>query len=206
MPAIWRPAASRRPACWRKSTTATTRPSRPTSCARSPSARPRESPALGAQGKLQSAASNAHFRGAQGEARRIAPARGAARAYEAACRQARSANMPTASAAPIRQVGRRSTRARQHGALALAAARPRQDLRDGQYPRLHAQGRARPPGAMAHQDRRRQAADADAAAQRGDGQRAGQSVLVRAAVDHPERVAAALRPAIRTFSTAWASR
>ena len=34
-------------------------------------------------------------------------------------------------------------RARQHGALALAAARSRQDLCDGQYPGLHAQGGAR---------------------------------------------------------------
>ena len=32
---------------------------------------------------------------------------------------------------------------RQHGALALAAARPRPYLRDGQHPGLHAQGRAR---------------------------------------------------------------
>ncbi len=60
-------------------------------------------------------------------------------------------------------------RARQHGALALAAARSRQDLCDGQYPGLHAQGGARPPSGLAHQDRRRQAADADAAAERGDG-------------------------------------
>ncbi len=42
--------------------------------------------------------------------------------------------------------------------------------------------------------------------ERVDGQRARQSVLVRAAVDHPERAAAALRAAIRTSSTAWASR
>ncbi len=83
-------------------------------------------------------------------------------------------------------------RARQHGALALAAARSRRDLRDGQRARLHAQGRQRPPRGVAHQDRRRQAADADAAHQRVDGHRDRQPVLVRAAVDHPERVAAAI--------------
>jgi hypothetical protein len=89
------------------------------------------------------------------------------------------------------QPGRRP-RARQHGTLALAAARPSQHLRDGQRARLHAQGGQRPPRGVAHQDRRRQVADADAADQRDHGQRHRQSVLVRAAVDHPERAAAGL--------------
>ena len=55
---------------------------------------------------------------------------------------------------------------RQHGALALDAARPRQDLRDGQHPGLHAARRARRQARLEDQGRGRQAGNADAAAQR----------------------------------------
>ena len=57
---------------------------------------------------------------------------------------------------------------RQHGALALGAARPRQDLRDGQHPGLHAARRARRQARLEDQDRGRQAepADADRSARR----------------------------------------
>ena len=80
----------------------------------------------------------------------------------------------------------------QHGALALAATRPRPHLRDGQRAGLHAarlQGRQ---SRLAHQDRGREAADADPALvglhEHGD----RQPVMVRAAVDHSERTAAAV--------------
>ena len=46
---------------------------------------------------------------------------------------------------------------RQHGALALDAARSRRDLRDGEHPGLHAEGRAGRQDRVVDQDRRRQA-------------------------------------------------
>ena len=79
---------------------------------------------------------------------------------------------------------------RQHGALALDAARPRQDLRDGQHPGLHAARRPRRQAGLEDQGRGRQAGQADAAAQRGDEVHHRQPDLERAAVDHPERIPA----------------
>ena len=80
---------------------------------------------------------------------------------------------------------------RQHGALALDAARSRRDLCDGQHPRLHAEGRAGRQDRVADQDRRRQARRArHAAADRDDEIHHRQPDLERAAVDHPQRVSA----------------
>ena len=95
------------------------------------------------------------------------------------------------------------THPRQHGALALAAARPRQNLRDGQHPGLHAQGRARSPAGLAHQDRVRQTADADAAVSA-----TMDTVLVNPSWYVPQSIIQnellPLYATIRTFSTAWA--
>ena len=57
-------------------------------------------------------------------------------------------------------------RHRQHGALALVSARPRQRACAGQPARLHAQGDARRPSGVDHPHRHRQAQHADAAAER----------------------------------------
>ena len=88
-------------------------------------------------------------------------------------------------------------RHRQHGALALAAARSRQSACDRQHAGLHADAVERRQGLLAHQDRRRQAGQADAADQRGDEIHHRQSDLERAALDHRERISAgaAARPA-----------
>ena len=80
---------------------------------------------------------------------------------------------------------------RQHGALALDAARSRRDLCDGQHPGLHAEGGAGRQDRVVDQDRGRQARRArHAAAHRDDEVHHRQSDLERAAVDHPQRIPA----------------
>ena len=95
-----------------------------------------------------------------------------------------------------RQDGRHHPR--QHGALALGAARPRQDPRDGQHPGLHAARDARRQAGLEDARRGRQAEPADAADQRRDEVHHRQPDLERAAVDHPERI-----PAGAAAGPAW---
>ena len=75
-----------------------------------------------------------------------------------------------------------------HGALAVDAARSRQDLRDRQSSRFHAAGDARRQAAVEDEDRRRQAGHADADHDRGDEVHHGQSDLECAALDRRPRI------------------
>ncbi len=82
------------------------------------------------------------FPGAEGEGRSVARCRDAARTDRSA--GGKTCQRQTCREADYRlDAGRGRPRARQYGALALAAARPRLHLCDGQHTRLHAQGRAR---------------------------------------------------------------
>ena len=82
---------------------------------------------------------------------------------------------------------------RHHGALALDAARPRQDPRRAQHPGLLRSRLSQRREGLADPHRGRQAGPRDAAAHRDDEVHHAEPDLERAAVDHLQRAAAALR-------------
>ena len=143
--------------------------------------------------------------GQHGERRR--PPRGARRLSSAARRlqgaqgQARGGARRKKNAAACRHADR------QHGALALGAARSRQGACRRQHSRLHAQGHRSGQDRVDDPHRGRQGRRAgDPAAQRDDEVHHGQSDLERAALDHPQRIPAGAGSAIRARSTASGSR